>query len=212
MILIIPFLQSCASKVVKQPVRVKLSAIHDSYPELHKKNMRRAMLSENDGNMYLTYWEKNEKNNSAFKTVDNKCSKKIYSEGYILKKIMSEISEDEIKPTLYKKFVQCISDEGFTYVSGDGYLPFKFRLTLFRGHSIQGQYMPVGARYYISKKGTSFLNVFRHVKKCERKILATKGGGVKDEYFSGFISVSIKQYVKSMHSCLTEQNYKLERY
>lgn len=210
--LTILLLQSCSTILIESPVIITLSPIHDVTVGLNQNNIVQSQLLDNDGNLYSIYWQLGAKKQSELDSTVQICNKQILSKQAFRKtRQLSEIDISELKPSLYKKYVECISNRGFTYVSGEANLPNKFRLTLYRGHSTRRDYMPVGIIYNISKKGASYVDVFRHTKECSADISRSKNRGVKEEYFDSFVSVSIEPYVASVKTCLVKYLYKFDK-
>jgi len=208
-------LQACAA-TIDSSVHVSLQPLHGVARMLSDRNLNQAQLLDNDGNVYSTFWKLDQGEKSGFASVVKKCKGQVYDKIKFGKSLqLSEIERlriaPSLSPSLSKEYAQCISNSGLLLVSEKVFLPAKFRLIMYKGHSAKGNYMPVGAVYHLRKKGATFLDVFQHTKACKAKVFDTVNAAVTEEYFSGYVYVSLESHVEAMRACMTEYAYDLTR-
>lgn len=214
------FLYSCGSVPINEPVKVVLTPVHKysalkpkpkKLSEISQADIGDSRLYDNDGNEYWQYWDLRGKKRSEFRNTVEKCKINSNKNKINYNQVaLGDINVSEIRPSLYKGYVKCISEYGFKFVFGDGFFPDKYRLMISREFSRHRKYIPVRGEFYIKKMKTDYKDVVKHVKKCEQIIINTLNQGTKDEYFRGFVSVSLKPYTKSMISCLNGYSYKIK--
>lgn len=216
-VIVLVWMSACSTVPVNTPVKVVLTPVHKysalkpkpkKIPGIRESDIGDSNLLDNDGNEYWQYWDLREKNRSEFRGVVEKCNGAVNkSKIQYNQRALTDINISDIKPSLYKKYVNCIINDGFEYVYGDGFSPVKYRMMISRGVKKYGKYVSLRGEFYLIKKGVYYQDVVKHVKACEKQIQNSKRKGVKDEYFRGYISVSIEPYAKFMMSCLGEYSY-----
>lgn len=191
-------------------IHTMLSPVHPFQIYYTKDNAVDTSIIDNDGNMYLTTWELGEKKSDDFEKTQKMCEKKIHRKMIFMNTIdIGTISEDDIKPTLFKENGQCFISQGYGLKAKNGFAPDKFELAISRSHAKSSSYMPVGSSFFIIKKQARYIDVYKDVIKC--KIQAEeKNIGAEEDYSDYYTYVSIKSYVDHMKSCLIDANYQIE--
>lgn len=194
-----------------RPVEAYLQPVHTITAGFNMNKYVSVELLDNDGNMYITYWDVKDINKHDFNLSIKECRKEIQFKRLFNKnRQVSEIKISDIKPSLFKPFNSCLLVKQYEHKSSDAFAPDKYKLTITRAISSSGEYMPVGAKYYIFKNGVKFKGILLDVKKCELVINKMRNQGISETY-SGFYShVSIEGYANSMTSCLRNNNYLLD--
>lgn len=207
------FLQSCASPPIDTQVLIFLRPVHEVTTGLHDYKGERADLTDNDGNLYATYWDVADEGHVQFEENVNRCRKDVRDKRLFTRALsIADYQAAELRPTVYPSFVKCIYSYGYHLVAKSGYKPKQYRLSLYRSHSSKSYYMPVGASFTLDKEGVMYRDIFLDVKQCEEEILSTGGDGADELYSSGFAQVSIVEYSEKMQSCLMSRAYNLENH
>jgi len=204
-------LQACSTASLESPVSAFLQPIHKTFLSVNEQNYQTADLLDNDGNIYITYWQVGNESLKSFNDTLQECRESIKSKKILHNStLISEINLEDIKPLLFKEFNLCIGKLRFIHKHSDAFYPEKFKLSIFRGHSTDGQYLPVGSVFYIYKKSTIFKDVLINVKGCEVDIKNTDRKGINEIISSGYSYVSIESYIDIMKLCLERHNYILK--
>lgn len=207
---ILVILQSCTNTTIDSPVEIFLRPAHDESTGINDDRSPQAQITDNDGNLYATYWDVEEGGYDVFSEIVVGCRAEVKDSRLFMKALtLMQTDEQAIHPTIYAPFTECIYRNGYKLNGKEGYLPSEFNLSLFRGHSTKRNYLPVGARYQVKKKGASYLEVYKNVKACRKAILDAGGDGADEIYSGGYISVSIEAYSKSMETCLRNTGYEI---
>ncbi len=208
LVMAIPVLQACAAPHQDSAVYTHLFPIHPEIMSQTESNISEARLLDNDGNMYSTFWDLGSNDEASFVKKLELCDQQIKDRELFRQHVeLFQINLSDIQPSLFKEHTRCIEAQGFTLKNKEAFLPTKFMLTIYRGHSKTSNYIPVGGTYYIGKKNTSFLDIYKHVTECTLQIKNTDGGGVVEKYMENATYVSIEPYVALMQSCLTNFGY-----
>ena len=187
-----------------------LLPIHPPQMYFVKDNAIDTSILDNDGNLYLTTWDLGDKDPEEFKKTEEMCEKKIYPKTLIKQTTdISELSETDIKPSLFKENGQCFISQGYVLKAKNGFSPDKFKFTVSRSHAKSSFYMPVGGYFYIVKKQAKYIDVYRHVIQCKAEA-NQKGIEAEEIYDDSYSYVSIEAYFKFMKSCLTKIGYSIE--
>lgn len=210
-------LVSCGAIPKKETVRAILTPLHNFsavkpkpniIAKFDKQYLGQSWLVDNDGNEYWQYWDLREKIRAEFDKTVKRCKKITTNSKLNYNRIaVSEVKLSHVIPSIYKEFTKCISDAGYNYITGDGFYPVKFRLSMSRGFSGPGKYRRVAGIFYITKKNVQLSEVLADVRECENEILKTKDKGIKEVYFGGYVSVSIEPYARSMLFCMKGRSY-----
>ena len=175
-------------------------------------NPRITNIVDNDGNLYVTYWDVPKPEKDKFKSNQISC-KKITGpwlfNGWPV--YIDHITEKEIKPSNYKIFISCISSFGYEIRKSDGLLPRGYNIKISRPHSKRGQFTPVGGNIYIDGNRMKYLEVYNQLKSCNTQIKTRSGNPVVEQKFKGYIYVSIESYVEELITCATGNPYKIKR-
>lgn len=198
----------CASTIMESPVVVHLQPLHGVATGLGEFKYTQAQLLDNDGNLYLTYWNAGNNSEDEFTTNIKFCKKEILSDRIFGKaKTITQIQESQIVPSLYVPFIKCINNFGYRLENKEAVLPKKYRLSLSRGHSSHKRYMPVGGMFYLSKNGSNYLAAYVAVTACKESASSEGNGGVDETFSGGYSSVSIVGYLDTMKECLEEMSF-----
>lgn len=209
--LIALILSSCATPPQVSAVYTHLTPVHPETLETIDGALGKASLLDNDGNMYSTVWMLGSVKEDVFAEKVKVCDQQVKDRMLFSKFVeLNDINESTIQPTLFKEHAQCIASQGFRLKGREGFLPEKYRLSIYRGHSKAATYMPVGVTYSIAKKGASYLDVYRHVSECTLQVKNTKDGGVIEDYTDNSIHVSIEPYANFIENCLSGYGYSIE--
>ncbi len=205
---VIFLLQSCTTPPSGSAIYTHLFPIHPEIMGHTDSNLSEARLLDNDGNMYSTFWDLGTSENAGFIKKVELCNQQVKDRELFRQHVeLSHINPNDIQPSLFKEHTRCIESHGFTLKNKEAFLPTKFMLTIYRGHSKTSNYMPVGGTYYIGKKNASFIEVYKHVAECSLKIKNSEGGGVIEKYVDNATYVSIEPYLALLQSCLTNFGY-----
>lgn len=205
--------QSCSTVPIDSHVSVFLKPVHYASLALGANNVQQVQLLDNDGNMYITYWNVNALLLASFNGTVKNCRERIKAKRifpgsiYPGSKSVSELSVDVIVPSVFKEFNLCIREGRYEHQYSDAFSPEKFQLSFFKGHSASDNYLPVGGSYHIYKKGSKFRDALIDVKKCKFTLDKSKKNGVSEIYTGGFVYVSIESYVIGMRECLIKDSY-----
>lgn len=193
-------------------IYTRLTPVHpDSVYQL-ANNMMQDSIVDNDGNMYVTVWDLGEKSSADFLAEQKICHQKIYTRMILDRAFdVSEIREEDIKPSVFKDHGTCIKSSGYTLREKNGFSPDKFKLNIFRSHLKSSTYMPVGAIFYLSKKSARYIDTFKSLNDCSAKAKKLDKGGLVEEYSDAYTYVSIKPYVDSVESCMKDAGYRVEK-
>lgn len=207
-LLFIITLQNCTKNINKQPVAAYLQPVHTVTVGFNEQDYVPVELIDNDGNMYITYWDIKDVEQAGFDLSVKECRKNIESNRLFNKSIqVSEIKLTNIVPSLFKQFNSCILSRHYEHKYSDAFSPDKYRLSITRPISSSGEYMPVGAKYILTKKGAKFKGVVIDVKACELEINKTEKQGINEVNSVRYTHVSIESYSSSMMSCLRGKSY-----
>lgn len=201
----------CTSTRIDTPVIVHLHPLHSSSARLSSTGNSLVQLLDNDGNLYLTYWDKADATKDAFSADIQSCKKHLQDKKIFGKaKTINEIKASDTKPTLYVPLLKCIYNSGYNLSDKAVTRPSKFRLNLSRGYSSSRNYLPVGGKFNLFKKGAEFSEVHQSVKHCDAIASAQPNQGINEINDGLFISVSIKVYADTITQCLRDNSYKVE--
>ncbi len=185
-----------------------LQPLHSASAGIGNFENHQVQLLDNDGNLYLTYWDIDKETTEVFLERKSVCMSELNVNRIFGKaKPISEIDKSQLKPVLYLPLVKCLYGHGYQLVDKDALLPSEFRLSLYRSHSTKGNYVPVGSMYILSKKGASYSDVYTSILGCDKKSKENTNNGAEETYGSGFISVSIEKYADNMQQCLRLEGY-----
>ena len=201
-------LLNCAGVIEKQSVIVYLQPVHTVTTGFNEGDYVSVELIDNDGNMYITYWDVMDEKITEFNLSIKECRENIRSNKLHNKAIeVSDIKASDIKPSLFKKFNSCILSKHYEHKYSDAFSPTKYKLSIIRSISSAGEYMPVGAKYYVTKNGVKYRDVLVDVKECELIINKTEKQGIYEIHSVNYSHVSIEGYASNMTSCLRKRNY-----
>lgn len=204
--------QSCSSVPIDSHVSIFLQPIHYASLALSANGFQQVQLLDNDGNIYITYWDVNASLLVPFNNTVKNCrermeAKKIFGHS----KNVSDLNVDVIEPSMFKGFNLCIEEEGYAHQYSDAFSPEKLMLSFFKGLSASEDYLPVGGSYYIYKKSNKFRDALVDVKKCKSAVDKLQNNGGDEIHTGNFIYVSIESYIHSMRECLIRYSYKFTR-
>lgn len=216
--LLLTLLSSCTSPQKPRAGTGILLFLRPNHPSLYAvqlpDSIRQEQLIDNDGNAYVTSWKVSDEKIDAFFEAQKKCKESIYKKQFILRATpLQKIPKHLIAPDLYKEHTTCIQGYNLELIDSEGYFPKSFVLNTYRSHSTtdRQQYMPVGGKIILTKPGSSFKQVYQHVKQCNA--LASQHGvnGVEESYPGDFIHVSIEKYYSTLAICFQKLSYQVER-
>jgi len=207
-LLCIVTLQSCAENIKNQPVAAYLLPVHTLTTGFNEQDYIPVDLIDNDGNMYITYWDIKGVEQVDFNLLVKECRDDIKSNRLFSKAIqVSEMKLTSIVPSLFKQFNSCIQSKHYEHKYSDAFSPDKYKLSITRPISSSGEYMPVGAKYFLTKKGVKYKNVIIDIKECELEINKTESKGIQEVHSAGYSHVSIEDYANNMKTCLRKDSY-----
>ncbi|WP_444995714.1 hypothetical protein [Aliikangiella sp. IMCC44359] len=212
-LLILIVLSGCTQKHLSTPITVLLKPIHSVSNVSEDLTLKFVELVDNDGNMYISQWELISLSDNDFSRGVEGCRNKLEKIKLFQTIItISNIDINQIKPSQYKKFTQCIADLKQPFISAQGYSPNKYLLSINRSHSMLGQYMPVGASYYLEQKGIEFKSLYQLTKQCHSQALTINKNGIDESYTGNYSQVSIKPYVEKLLKCLSKDSIHISKF
>lgn len=119
LLLCIITLQSCTKNINKQPVTAYLQPVHTVTMGFNAQDYVPVELIDNDGNMYITYWDIKGVEQAGFNLTVKECRENIKSDRLFNKAIqVSEIKLTNIVPSLFKQFNSCILSKQYEHKIG----------------------------------------------------------------------------------------------
>jgi hypothetical protein len=192
-------------------VEIFLRPIHSVATGLQEEAGGQAQITDNDGNLYITYWDVDVTDYDTFDTRALACRDQFSEQRLFINALsIADFSVDDIKPSIYLPFIQCIHAQGYNLLNKEGYAPDEYRVTVSRAHSSHGNYMPIGGNYTLKKARVRYINVFQDVKACEAQALEDNQDGVVEEFSDGFVSASVEVFLDEMKDCLASRAYRVE--
>ncbi|MDH5178955.1 MAG: hypothetical protein OEZ39_07735 [Gammaproteobacteria bacterium] len=210
---------ACSTTAGRKPVNIILDPVH-KFSSVNKNKTRLSGLKQNeagvsslvdnDGNEYWQYWDLRGGDRAEFYATIHKCKFQFSDKTiYYKRKYISELESQQLEPNLFTDYVNCIRESGYHYLSGEGFAPEKFRLTIFKTYTKFGQEIPVGAEFFLIKKDARYRDVHSHVTICKNRVLGIPENGT-NEQMTGVKKIMIKPFSESLLSCLTEFEYVFE--
>ncbi|MCW9047557.1 MAG: hypothetical protein OQK46_05705 [Gammaproteobacteria bacterium] len=201
-------IMSVSATSSSKDVSVYLLPKHKTYIGINKDGYNYVELLDNDGNLYVTFWEINETLLTGFKSTVLQCRKQIKKKSLFNKALdVTDINLDNVKPSLFKEFNLCIRDKGYIHKSSDAFFPGSYQVSLSRSHSSTDRYMPVGGSYHITKKNSDFKSVLNGLKLCVDKTNHKYSSESYEENSTYYSQVNIEPYANSLENCLKESAY-----
>lgn len=204
---------SCAVNKMDEAFRIDI-LLNPKFPValgLSDTGPSQAQLIDNDGNIYVTYWEVPEQGHEKFSKTVSICKDSLRDQRLFLSAYtIHDYEIEEIQPTLYKPFVRCIHKEGYKPLPNEAYPPEYFELSFSRTHSTKDNYIPVGSKFRIEKTNTPYIEAYKRALSCDREIISA-GHGVNESYGAGYSSVSIETYIEEFQTCLESSGFKVEK-
>lgn len=195
------------NKETQNPISIILNAKHPVSSGVNDSKSVQTQLFDNDGNLYITYWDVSDTEISGFNDATKTCKESL-EEFRIFSNIQSihELDASKIRPSLYVKYVSCVYKSGYKLVDKEAFSPEYYTLSFFRTHSTNSNYIPVGSMYNIKKDGARYISVYNAVINCD-SLIQKQGGGVEELTSGDFISVSIEKYIDDFESCLESKGF-----
>jgi len=199
---------SFAPALSSENISVYLQPKHKTYAGFNKHNYHYVELLDNDGNLYVTFWDISEATLNKFKMIVKQCREKIRERRLFNKaQHISDINTDSIKPSLFKEFNLCIREKDFIHKNSDAFYPGSYQLSIYRGHSTTGKYMPVGGSYKITRKNTDYKRVLSDVKICVDKTNHNNKSETYEMNSTHISQVNIEPFANSIETCLKDISY-----
>ncbi len=214
-ILLSLLLMACTSGSQKslredETVEIYISPQIDNYKSLNAAHEATLFTSitDNDGNIYNTFWRKSSLGNEAFIQAADHCREKLRGQRYFPGQVdISKALVSDFQPVLYKPYVSCIYDYGFELASREAFTPLKFHVSMHRTASLTDIYMPVGAVLEASRPRTELLALYLDVKACRQQLLSQGKSTMLETYFKGATYVNIEPFAQAMLECLEQKFY-----
>lgn len=203
------FLNACMSvtKDKHSEIITLLTPEHPMTSGIHDTRSTQSQLLDNDGNLYIAYWDVPKDGKVKFKEVEKSCQNSIRKDRIFLNALsIHDFDISDIRPSLYVPFVRCIFNHDYHLIDKEGFSPDSYNLSFYRSHTTTSNYLPVGTTYNIVKKGSKYIGVYNDVVACEESIL-NQGDGVEDGFTNYTISVSIEKYVADLKKCMVQKSY-----
>lgn len=213
-ILFVCFLSACTNVPEKKQndVLILLTPEHPVSSGLTDANSTQSQLLDNDGNLYITYWDVSKDSAEEFKETEKSCENSLRDDMiFITATSIHDFNATNIRPSLYIPYVKCLLDNNYKLVDKEGFSPESYTLSFYRSHTTTYDYMPVGAMYSIVKKGARYISVYNDLLACEKSIL-DQGGGADESSTSYTKSVSIEKYVADFEECMTKKSYTIKNF
>lgn len=210
-LIILFFISSgCTTAPPGSAIKVSLKPVHDIVSPVHISGNLPAQILDNDGNLYVSYWNVDPSEIDRFTETVKACHAKIDNAlFYSVPPSIDDVSADMLKPIYYKKFNSCIQQSEFSLAFADGFYPKGFNIYIYRAQNSDGSYLPVGGKYFLPTKSKKFEEMLSEVKECDASVQTQKDPGILEQNFSGFSYVNIEHYVESLMSCVSERPYKI---
>lgn len=204
------FMFGCNHSRVDIPVLVFLDPIQAVETDLGQFEYDQVPLLDNDGNLYLTYWDIGRESVETFSEDITVCESAVVPQSLFRGALsISQIDVGQIKPSRYVPMLKCLYARGYQLKDKKAVLPLAYKVRLVRGHSSSNTYMPVGSTFHIVKDGENYLGAYTAVNVCKVRASRGNNGGIDEVIGSDFITVSIVTYVDIMKACLAEMSFKL---
>jgi hypothetical protein len=214
-ILLSLLLMACTSGSQKslredETVEIYISPQIDNYKSLNAANEATLFTSitDNDGNIYNTFWLKSSLGNEAFTQAADHCREKLRGQRYFPGQVdISKALVSDFQPVNYKPYVSCIYDYGFELSSSEAFTPLKFHVSMHRTASLTDIYMPVGAVLEVSRPQTELLALYLDLKACQQHLLSLDESTMVETYFKGTTYVNLEPFAQGLLECLEQKFY-----
>jgi hypothetical protein len=202
---------ACTTPQFDTRTDVFLLPVHSITTGLEDSIRKQIPITDNDGNLYVTYWDSGTDDHDTFATNAIACRDKLSEQRLFLKNIsIADLSEEQIKPSVYVPFIKCVHALGYNLIDKQGYAPDEYNLSFSRTHASRGDYLPVGGTYILRKQKIRFLEVYLDVKACEAQALEGKEDAAVEEYGSLYVTVSVEGFAEKIKTCLQSRSYTVE--
>lgn len=199
---------ACTTPQFATRTEVFLLPVHSITTGLEDSIRKQIPITDNDGNLYITYWDSGADDHDTFAMNAVACRDKLSDQRLFLKNTsIANMSEEQIKPSVYVPFIKCIHAFGYQLIDKQGYAPDEYKLSFSRTHASQGDYLPVGGNYILRKQKVRYLDVYRDVSACETQALEGKADAAVEDYGNLYVTVSVEGFARKIKTCLVSKSY-----
>lgn len=204
-------LGACSTPPLDPHVEIFLRPIHLVTTGLDESDLSQMHIIDNDGNLYITYWDAKPADYETFSARALACKNQLSEQRLFVNPLsIADFTTEQITPSVYVPLITCIHAHGYNLVDKTGYTPDSYRLVFSRAHLSRGDYLPIGASYTLHKPKARYQDVYTDVKMCETLTLNGRKDGAVEEIADGFIRASMEVFVNQMKACLTSKSYAIE--
>ena len=207
-------LVACASKQKflqeAAMIEIYLSPLIDLYQsnKALQQSARLAHITDNDGNIYNTYWNVASDSHDSFDEHVEMCKQQLTKLALFPGEIqLSTVDMNQLKPVLYKPFVACILQAGYKLNYSEAFSPLYFHVGLHRTASLNGSYLPLDETLEVSRQRADLGNLYMDTQTCQQQLLAIKQPPQIEQRVRDAVHIKLDPFAQSMKQCLEQKRY-----
>ena len=167
-----------------------------------------ATLVDNDGNLYVSYWKQllpsQVKLQNATSTCQRTLRKDLFFPGWL---VLNKVSPEDINPSNYKAYVNCIWDSGFELNGSDAFFPKGYYVGLRLANHSPPRVVRLGGEKPLHKESLLLSDLYQDLDKCAVANRGAPTSAAEEKPDAGEIHISLEEFAKGLEACMQDKGY-----